>query len=360
MRNRFGISQLPFKTIPATAVFLAGLSLLVPPISAVAEIQFDVLGDPRDSSLSMPKDVSADGSIVVGYTSRKVFRWENGKLEILDVPGQSRPGGISDDGSVIVAYNRSKIYFVRNGETEMIRKGPGYNTHPHVVSAISPDGSKFVGYTEQGHAFIWSSGTLEEITSRKGFKFPIVEAISADGNVLVGAVGDPRGKGKIQAWMWKDGEILGLPLLPETSRNRAYAVNRDGTVIVGRAYNHYYDPVYFYHVGIRWDAEGMIALGSMDEEYPFSTAYAVSRDGSVVAGSKWEWYNRYARAVVWSAANKWQPIDLNGFLDENGIDRKGFVLEAITDISADGKTFIGYGRIGMGLRDAFRVRFVLD
>jgi len=341
------------------AVLLAGCGLLIPAFSTLADIQFDVLGDPTDSRWSMPEDVSADGSVVVGYTSRKAFRWQDGKLDILDGPGQSRLGGITDDGSLMVAYNRSKIYFVRDGEWERIHKGPGYTSHPHVVSGISADGSKFVGYTSRGDAFIWSSGTLKSITGPDGFRFPIVEAISADGKVVVGAIGDPRGKGKMQAWMWRDGQVLGLPLLPKTSRNCAYAVNRDGTVIVGRAYNHYYDPVYLYHVGIRWDAEGMIALGSTDEEFPFSTAYAVSRDGSVVGGSKWEWYEHYARALVWSAMNDWQPVDLNRILDENGIDRKDFVLEAVTDISADGTTFIGYGRIGLKLRDAFRLRFVL-
>ena len=64
------------------------------------------LGDlPGGSSSSQANAVSADGSVIVGYSGStfagsEVFRWENGQMVGLGLPGV--PFGVSADGSVIV------------------------------------------------------------------------------------------------------------------------------------------------------------------------------------------------------------------------------------------------------------------
>ena len=143
---------------------------------------FQGLGDlPGGQSNSYPNDISADGSVVVGYSyseqGPEAFRWtvETGMIGLGDLPGGefgSNATGVSADGSVITgagASVESDIYreaFRWTAVTGMVALGdvPG-GRYRSAGTDLSADGSVIVGRSSSdfaptlGEAMLWSEET---------------------------------------------------------------------------------------------------------------------------------------------------------------------------------------------------------
>ena len=177
--------------------------------------------------------VSCDGSVIVGTTGSQVFRWTTSKgiAELGGLPGSffSEAYGVSADGSIIVGYSESSeryeafIWTADSGMSEFeelsepIQQSRAYD--------VSLDGSTVVGWrsTDDGmRAFRWTaSGGMTGLADGGE---PMIEAYgtSADGSVVVG-----RSEGEAVRWTASDGtrpiQVYGSP----------FSISADGSVVVG-------------------------------------------------------------------------------------------------------------------------------
>jgi probable HAF family extracellular repeat protein len=317
--------------------------------------------------------VSADGQVVVGYSSKgsliygEAFRWADGAIEDL--------GTLSGDGVLFGSE----------------------------ATAVNADGSVVVGISDDGtgvpEAFRWFDGTMTGLGYLEGSNYSYALAVDYDGSVVVGQSGD-------QAFRWvgdsTGGAMTGIGFLytGASQYSRANGVNSDGSVIVGVSYNGLQPEAF------RWvnNSNGgqMSGLGALpDDGYPGSEATAVSSDGSVVVGNL---IAAYYQAFRWTSENggtltplgflnggfeswtyavsadgtivvgssfdgtdqeafRWVAGDPNGMrsiaeiLAESGVELGDWHLASATGISASGNTIVGTGDDPDGYQEGWIARF---
>lgn len=169
------------------------------------------LGSPHaagcDQDISAGFDVSADGAVVVGLAWNNcvpdAFRWSAGTFTTLQVLGTgfataptNRATVISDDGKVAAGFAQNgaidRSPAVWNADGTGIMLVPDNHDAPGEVLSISADGHVVAGQLG-GEGFVWSAGVMTpiprpEISLPSDFVFP--NAMSGDGNVVLGGVGD--------------------------------------------------------------------------------------------------------------------------------------------------------------------------
>lgn len=271
-----------------------------------------------------PQTVSADGSVVAGYTAGAgadaAFRWTepNGVVSIGTLPGTlySIPRSVSGEGGVVV--------------------GTSYNASCH---------------NEFCEAFRWTEvdGMVGLGDLPGGWFASYATGVSADGAVVVGH-GTTANDGLPHAFRWTEaGGMVGLGTLPgeDNPYSRANAVSADGRVIVGGSSSTGFE-------AFLWTkTDGMIGLGDLTPGSGFSSeALAVSADGSVVVGLS-EGVNvilgptgtvfSAPGAFVWDATHGMRSIQ--ELLESDGI-AVPFDLYRAIDVSADGTVILGTSEVG--------------
>jgi len=172
---------------------------------------------PGGAAPSSALDVSADGSVVVGWAmaadgQREAFRWESGVMVGLGrLPGEtwSEAQGVSPDGSSVVGRSDSHAFLWRDGS--MTDLGPGS------AVAVSADGA-----TVLGASFVWTEAEgqrpLESVLADDygldltGWSLSSAHAMSPDGAVIVGEGINPDGK--TEAWLAALGDLDCTPEEP--------------------------------------------------------------------------------------------------------------------------------------------------
>ena len=159
---------------------------------------------------------------------------------------------------------------------------------------ISADGSVVVGtsyvdYSFNRVAFRWthSSGMVSLGDLPGGAICATAFAASIDGSVIVGESVSGTYSTGMEAFRWT--EVTGMVGLGTLGGNdsRAHAVSADGSVVVGRSYT------LSEGAAFRWTAtSGMSDIGNLGgvegaPPAPYSCAYGVSADGSVVVGGSY-------------------------------------------------------------------------
>ena len=181
--------------------------LLAPPgVGDLKAVSFDPLGYLPGYTSSVAWDVSADGSVVVGTSSRwnsntdsserEACRWTagGGILGLGFLPGHqsSNATAVSADGSVVVGTSEDTL----DGQTQAFRwtqaegmEGLGFlpGADSSTATGASDDGSVVVGYSGN-EAFRWTAG---EGMVGLGSLPPVpnwspAADVSADGSVVVG------------------------------------------------------------------------------------------------------------------------------------------------------------------------------
>jgi len=323
----------------------------MPVMSFGHTVSFQGLGDLLGGSfISSAEDVSADGSVVVGWSmgtdQLEAFRWtkSDGIQRLwppLDEHQWSQAYAVSADGSVVVGatgfdggMGAQAFYWTQSNGIIVLPCG-GLGCYACDVSA---DGSVMVGEYERD-AFRW--------TQTEGIQFlgdpeaPLDDSsargISADGSVIVGMSYALRRNGEAEAYRWENGVMSGLGDLPGWPfHSEAFALSSDGSVIVGHSWSSRGEEAF------RWENGVMRGLGDLPGGPFFSRAYAVSDDGSIVVGfgstsTRWE-----IEAFIWDSANGMR--DLKDVLEKNyGLDLTGWTLSWASGISADGLTIVGRG-----------------
>lgn len=314
---------------------------------------------------SAASDVSADGSVVVGtlWSEIEAFRWTSGggMVGLGYLPGgelphgpSSRAFGVSADGSVIVGYSTSAsgmqaFRWTSGGGMVGLGDLPGGDFGSH-AQAVSPDGSVVVGVGTSAsgrEAFRWTEADgMVNIGALPGGGTTVAINISADGSVIVGQGGTPA-----EAFCWTEADgMVGLGILsPDHYESWAMAVSADGSVVVGGSNDATYTEEAFI-----WDeVNGMRSLlqdvlinecGLDLTGWTLETAEGISDDGLTIVG--WG-INPDGNRVGWIAVlPPPDPIDMIVDLIgqvvglnlqqgiENGLDAKlGAALGALDDVN---------------------------
>ena len=302
---------------------------------------------------SRAADVSADGSVVVGWsdpgTELQGFRWT--ATTGLEPLGPRRAHGVSGDGSVAVGVNGSAWAWTQaTGQSSIGNILGGKNSRALGVSA---DGQVIVGNGQNalgfGEAFRWTeSGGMVGLDDLPGSIFQsIAFAASGDGSVVVGSGHSSNGQ---EAFRWTQATgIVGLGDLPGGDfDSRAYSITPDGSVIVGQA-----DASGEEGQAFRWtEATGIVGLGDLPGGRSLATAFDVSADGSVIVGLGFS--DIGPEAFMWDADRGMRTVASE--LLASGVDLAGWSLSDARGVSADGLTIVGYGENPDGHTEAWVAR----
>ncbi len=335
------------------------------------------LGDlPGGRGLSVATAVSADGSVVVGYSDsafgQQAFRWTlaGGMAGLGDLPDGtflSTARGVSADGAVVVgdsaAADGQYAFRWQLGDVALTPLGdlPGGDVLS-VASCVSGNAAVIAGYSSStassllGHEAFRQSGAapLEALGDLPGSLFhSAATAISSDGSTIVGfGTSAASGASGSEAFRWTAaGGLQGLGDLAGGSFNsRALGVSTDGFVIVGvgTSINGTF--------AFRWTdpsagGTGMMSLGDLAGGAADSQANGLSTDGAIVVGRATTAAG--PRAFVWTQPDGMRQLSTVLAVDLN-LSLAGWTLEEATAISADGMTIVGYGLAPDGQYRAWR------
>jgi len=323
-------------------------------------------------SRSFALGVSADGSVVAGESSSvnspdEAFRWTQGTgmVGLGYLPGGGPgvnlyPGsnalGISADGSVVVGYSNSTNANGGNGgyeafrwtqATGMVGRGdlPGGIFQSSAVK-VSADGSVVVGRGTGFYdtAFRWTQATgmvgLGYLPGGGYYAASYASGVSANGSVVVGVSTSANGTealGWQEAFLWTQGTgMVGLGDLPGGSFwSNVSGVSADGSVVVGQSFGAYG------YEAFRWTQEtGMVGLGSLPGGLFVSGATGVSADGSVIVG-----YSVGGEVFVWNTTQGMRSLR-EILTNDYGLNLTGWGALSYAgspQVSADGLTIVGQG-----------------
>jgi len=293
--------------------------------------------------------LNKDGSMAAGWNQFPVtynspgYTWtrEKGRDDFGLLPGTpdaSYTYGLSDTGTAVgVMYNwggGSARAFRWTGSGQLEDLGTlGYKDS--YAWGINGDGSVIVGQAEDSgpwlppsQAFRWTpTGGMQGLGWLPQSGVSLAKAVSRDGSTIVGIsmVGlDDR------AFIWTEPTgMKALPFLPGTAYPwcGAYAVNADGSVVVGESY-----ASDGYSYAVRW-VNGKV-MDITNSSFPNSIARAVSNDGLVIAGA---WGQL---GVIWTVTTG--MLLAKDYLAVNGVIVPPDInIWQINAVSGDGRTFGG-------------------
>jgi len=311
------------------------------------------LGAPTNDYESYAQGVSADGCVVVGWTTvfgetiPEAFRWRRASQQMGVIGGyNSEANAVSRDGRRIVGVDNNEAVVWTESGSQSIPLNAVFSG----AADISPDGRWIAGgatfYDEASNtlvqrAFLWDDANQTSILLSTPGLEATASGVSADGRVVVGQfreeVCGEYENGECQWWYsvyrgyrWVAG--VGAQDLGTFGGelSAAHDVSAEGSVVVGWAYNASNQQRAF-----RWAGSGLVDLGTLGGAE--SVALAVSADGSVVVGQAQDPSNNW-RAFRWRQG---QMENLNtAYASLLG---SGSFLEAASALSPDARFIAGWG-----------------
>lgn len=338
----------------AAAASLAAIAALA--LEAHAQVTLEYLAPQAGQFSSAAYGCNATGSTVAvisfGQTVR-ALRWTPsvGSMTVAAlIPSHSASAfGMSGNGGTMVGTSENsgsgpsvRRPVIWRGGLPPIDLGNLPGTLAGLALASNYEGSVIVGmsepyaYSNLFKGFRWTEvGGMVAIPGPNGLPSMIPSDVSDDGEIIVGeaasvacrVVGPP-------------GEFIpqSLGVLPGTSSSRATAISGDGTVIVG------YSSSPWDEVPFRWSVNGgMVAL-------PVPTGFArpfdVSNNGRTIVGQGTS--SSGTAAIAWSEGLGF--VNLNAYLDSQGVSRGGDTLSTATGVSRNGDVIVGYTDGGKAFR----------
>ena len=173
---------------------------------------------------------------------------------------------------------------------------------------------------------------MQSLGRLPGHSYSSALAVSRDGHVTVGW----SGGGTSDAFAWTPGGgLTALPANPGSLTNQATAINHDGSYIAGTS-----GFATIWHNG---QATPLPQLSGWAAMIP----HGISDDGTVVAGQARN-PSFEQEAWVWTQGRGSESL-LSYFLSQGVSVPVGWRLDEVNAISADGTTFVGRARPGVGL-----------
>jgi probable HAF family extracellular repeat protein len=309
-------------------------------------------------------DISADGSVVVGWSrrgdssdQREAFRWtrETGMVGLGTIGTGSRAGSISADGTTIVGWTGENMgqnigphqAFRWKQQTGMQLLPEPADLNESSTSGVTADGAVIVGNTccsLSVEGLRWTESGYEDMSAAIGLNQYSLTDISADGAFLTGIAylePDFLSSGRTGfVWSQNGGlELLRAPAPNDQFKFEPLAISADGSVVVGSGFFQFFGDggaaMWSRQTGVVW-----IQGSSIDGTY-FDIANDVSSDGTIVIGRG----SITGPARIWDAAHGTR--DLGQVLrDEYGLGAAmaGWTLRDARAISANNRTIVGSGR----------------
>ncbi|MFZ2103551.1 MAG: autotransporter domain-containing protein [Oricola sp.] len=301
---------------------------------------------------SFALDISADGSVAVGYATNAAtyaaFLWAEGS-------GMSQIGSVatlanavSGDGQTVAGefYNADHMEaFVWTAGGGFQPLGTGGFTASY-AEGISASGEYVVGRLTgagQTWAFVWTqAGGIESLGFLTGGRPYSVAMDVSDGGIVVGNA--QVISGSVQAFykeLANADPIQGLGYLVGGDYSIANAITPDAAYIVGAATDNTSAVL-----AVRWEAgapgyNGPVALDGVSG-WAFSEALGISADGKTVVGR----FSTAPGSSVYSAfrwAEGGNAQSLDQWLASTGVDVTGWTFNTAEGISDDGETIVGSG-----------------
>jgi probable HAF family extracellular repeat protein len=321
--------------------------------TAAAQSAFSVIAESSKGGAAA-QAISADGSVVVGVSDGRVFRWSPAQgLTYLSPQDTLHTfyAGVSADGSTIVSTVADATGLFSAARWD--EQGNGWQTLGGLSDQTSPDGAEISsgwgvsgdGSTVVGlgwhtdykaEAFQWTEATGMVGLGQPANRSSRASAISADVSTVVGFYEDPA-HGNRRPVRWVNGGQPDL-FLGSDLPGEATAANSDGSVIVGAASltgsgNH----AFLYS-----DANGVQDLGIIGDD-PFGFSQSVANgvsNNSTVVGWVGDIFNSSPQGFVWTPGGG--MVFVNDYLAAQGVTVPDeWYIISVTAISADGKTMGG-------------------
>ncbi|MFO0973534.1 MAG: PEP-CTERM sorting domain-containing protein, partial [Phycisphaerae bacterium] len=178
-------------------------------------------------------------------------------------------------------------------------------------------------------------------------------AVNGDGSVVVGRSNSIHDS---EPMRWSEtGGMIGLGRIPGAAYGGvALAVSSDGSVVVGQANGIAGGEAF------RWTAAtGMIGLGDLPGGIFRSGALGISGDGSLIVGqasidSSIGIPGGITTAMIWDAQHGMRQLEA-ALVQDYGLALPGWWLYAATAVSQDGSAIVGWGKNPQGNQEAFLV-----
>jgi probable HAF family extracellular repeat protein len=332
-------------------------SVIPDPIPPVPDSYFTGTGVLQGDTRSEATAVSRDGAVVVGtsmqsdnrsiLTGKKAFLWtyHQGITEIGFLQGgsYSEAKDISDDGSIVLGGGNSSLVarsaFVWSSSTGMIKIESLGGSNLCVAGGLSGNGTMVVGscLTFNNEAFHWSQSTGTESLGQHGpgsGANSTALAISSSGETIAGIGGIS------QAIKWTAGGISAL-VDSVSGESAALAVSDDDQTIVGHINNEA-----FY-----WTEQSdIVIINDPSSGITTSIANGVSADGQRIVGSGSTADGDMA--FLWGAVDGMRKLD-QVVSSDTTLDITGWKLTHATSISGDGQTIAGFGTNPDGHTEGF-------
>jgi len=338
-----------FRLLSATAILTLAAG------TAAAGSAFSVINESSNAGAGV-QSISADGSVMVGVTDGRVFRWTPDLGLTFISPRDllhTFYASVSADGSTIVSTvaDSTGIFSAarwtdQSAGWQALGGLPDQNSPDGVQIStgwgVSGDGAAVVGLgwhtNYSAEAFQWTEsagmvGLGQPLASRRSSR---ASAISADASTVVGFYEDPS-HGNRRPVRWVNGGAPDL-FLGADMPGEALAANTDGSVIVGAASLTGQGS----HAFLYSDATGVQDLGIIgDDPFGFSQSVAngVSENNTVV-GWVGDIFYGSPQGFVWTPDDG--MVFVKEYLASHGVTVPDeWYLYGVTAISADGKTIGG-------------------
>jgi len=145
------------------------------------------------------KDISADGSVVVGFNGAPGFVWRKG---VGSEETSWLPDAVSDDGTVIAGMRELKpsgrTILVRQVAGTLVDVGSHRGDETTYLMGMSGSGSTMVGFSyspsKPGTAFRWTEASgFEDLGIPTGATSAMAHGVSPDGTIVFGAGSNTSG-----------------------------------------------------------------------------------------------------------------------------------------------------------------------
>jgi probable HAF family extracellular repeat protein len=290
--------------------------------------------------------VSADGSTVVGEDRGVAYRWTAaGGLQTLPQIGNFEntiASGASADGTVIVGggHDSGGFRWTEAGGYQLLGRPDPSSTYKMGARATNADGTVIVGAVQtdsfgSSDAMLWSeSGGFQRLTSLGSGK-AYATSVSGDGSVVVGYRGEAGAGFASFRWTPQGGTEWLFERTDNPFHGIAYAVSADGSAIVGPSADS------FGNFAARWTASGgTVNLGDLPGGDRWSEANGVNADGSVVVGSSDS--SAGQQAFVWNTVHGMRSL-AEVLANDYGVSTAGMALRTAYAVSGDGTVIAGQG-----------------
>jgi probable HAF family extracellular repeat protein len=282
------------------------------------------LGAPGDS---IAYGVSADGSVVVGVSNNRAFRWTTPSviedLGVLQGASWSAAYDVSANGSVVVGDSgRRGFRWTEAGGMQPIDRNPESS-----VRAVSADGLVAVGsvpgYNQRLFAYRWNADGSATNLSIWSSDRAVALGVSPNGAVAVGwgSRGDDSWRQRAWAWLGQFGGVQ----LPSQSDAFAHAVSGNG-VIVGRNYS--WRAIRWVYCNGRYVEQDLNTVYSslLSSRSFLSVAYAISPNGRYIVGQGYNAATGRYEAYLLDTCGHNGDVDGNGCVDDADLLRVLFAF----------------------------------